>query len=66
MVKKKAKYKVGTKVYSYQNPKTAAKINRIRYAEKNTPYQNAYRLSLSGGNSKWLGEASLSIYKKKR
>ena len=64
MANKKAKYRLGQKVYSYQNPSTPAKINRIRLAEKGTQYDNAYRLSLPSGNSKWIGEGSLSLRKK--
>ena len=65
MVNKKSKYRIGEKVYSYQNPTVARKIDRIRYAEKGTPFQNAYRLILKDSrgynkNSNWINENSLS------
>ena len=66
MVRKKAKYKIGEKVYSYLNPTSPGRINRISYEKKGTPYQNRYRLTLkSGRNSKWINETSLSKRRKR-
>ena len=60
----KTKYKVGDKVYSWQNPAVACSINRIS-ASPDVGYPHKYRLTLidSHGNhynSKWLNEGSLS------
>ena len=63
---KKPRYRIGTKVYSYQNTNTAYEINRVRLAEKGTPYKNAYRLSLPSGNSNWINENSLSKIKSRK
>jgi len=60
---KKAKYKVGDMVYSWQNPTVKREINRV------TPPDDLgiirYRLTLIGRdgerhNSKWTNESSLS------
>jgi hypothetical protein len=63
---KKAKYKIGDKVYSYQNKSYLAPINYVKFNpwdinkgdHPNDTY--VYRLSLKDGNSKWINEDSLS------
>lgn len=59
--KTEPKYKVGDKVYSYQNKSEPGKVNKIRISYDST-YAHAYRLTLfNGQNSKWIDEHSLSF-----
>lgn len=59
IIPKKPKYKIGEKVYSYQNRNKPYPINYIR--ESNDPnYPHNYRLSLPNGNSNWISENSIA------
>ena len=60
------KYKLGQKVYSYQNKDYSAPINRVLFSpwdssgksHKNDTYK--YKLSLKDGDSNWIDEKSIS------
>ena len=62
-----AKYKVGQKVYSYQNKDYSAPINKLVYSpwnnsgiyDKRDTYK--YVLSLKDGNSNFIDEKSISV-----
>jgi hypothetical protein len=57
---KKPKFKIGDKVYSYQNKKELGEVNRI-VVENDPEYEHKYRITLPNGqNSKWIDEPSLS------
>jgi hypothetical protein len=56
---KPPKFKIGDRVFSYQNRDKPAKINYIRLSE-DPKFDHAYRLSLPDGNSNWINESSLS------
>ena len=60
---KKPKFKVGAKVYSYQNESYKAPIVMIRLSD-DPAYAHKYKLQLKGHQSNWIDEQSLSRTKK--
>jgi antirestriction protein len=66
MDKKSAKFKVGDKVYSYQNKSESAPIAYVKFSawdSENGAHLNdvwKYKLSLKDGYSNWINEESLS------
>jgi antirestriction protein len=72
MDKKSAKFKVGDKVYSYQNKSESAPIAYVKFSawdSENGAHPNdvwKYKLSLKDGYSNWINEESLSKRPKKK
>ncbi len=70
---RKAKFKVGDMVYSWQNPNYKARVSFVRDngVEDNTDYGFSYKVTLKDRegythSSKWMDEDSLYKYKKKK
>lgn len=64
---KKAKFKLGQFVYSYQNKTEKRPINRIHLSD-DPEYPHRYRLTLTDNegypkNSNWINEGSLKLRK---